>query len=147
MARQVTPEERERARLGGIWLRETREAHGYPTGTEFADALGIKQGRLSSYENGLYQVEVGVVRRIADLLGMSEYAVWRGLRLPLPRELEDDEAIARAWELAPEVMEQVTGLKRPPTSGLRRRSADRRPRVTRPGGKRSDASRGEESAV
>ena len=147
MARQVSPEERERARLGGIWLRETREAHGYPTGTEFAAALGIKQGRLSSYENGLYRVEESVADRIAAVLGLSQYEVWRGLRLRMPDSLEDDEAIAQAWDVAPEVMEKVLGLKRPPRPPAPKGTRNRRPNVTRPGETSRRPSHGEEPAV
>lgn len=147
MARQVSPEDRERARLGGIWLRETRQRHGYATGIEFAEALGIRQVRLSSYENGNYQVEVRVARRIAEVLGLSEWEVWRGLRLPLPRELDDDEAIAKAEELLPEVMRKFSGGKTRKATPLPPGSVSRRTRDTRRGEKRRDVDPGRESAV
>ena len=89
MARHVTDEERERARKGGEWLAEQRVLHGFKTGTSFAEALGIRQARLSTYENGLHIVETGVARRVAEVFGMPETEVWRHLGLPLPQDYEE----------------------------------------------------------
>lgn len=133
--------------LGGRWLREERQRHGFEHGTEFAEALGLKQVRLSAYERGLYPVPEAVARDIARVLGMTEWHVWRGLRLPLPRELDDDEAIAKAEELLPEVMRKFSGGKTRKATPLPPGSVSRRTRDTRRGEKRRDADPGRESAV
>ena len=154
MARKVTPEERERARLGGEWLREERRRRGYDTGTEFAAALGLRQGMISVYENGQKLVDRDHAALIAALFGMSEWEVWLRLRIPLPAELDDDEAIRRAFQLRPDVMgqvpeivERVTGekpLEPPPfPSG----SPSRRTDDTRKGERRQNSDPGRESAV
>jgi transcriptional regulator with XRE-family HTH domain len=154
VARHVTDEERERARKGGEWLRQERQRRGYETGVEFAAELGIKQARLSTYENGLHIVEVSVARRIAEVFGVTEWEVWRGLQLPLPREVADEEAIARAFEVAPEVMEMVpeiveriTGVRPTEATPRPKPSPNRRPGRTQPGERRHRRDRGEESAV
>ncbi len=154
MARKVTPEERERARLGGEWLREERKRRGYDTGTEFAAALGLRQGMISVYENGQKLVDRDHAALIAALFGMTEWEVWLRLRIPLPAELDDDEAIRRAFQLRPDVMrqvpeitERVTGEKvsdPPPVTG---ESVDRPPRDTRLGDRRRNPDPGRESAV
>ena len=144
MARHVTDEERERARKGGEWLRAERKRRGYETVAELADALGIKQGRLSTYENGQFLVDRAVAKRIAEVFGITEWEAWVGLRIPQPAP-PDAEAIARAWELLPEVMERVTGGKRPNPPPVPKDTPSRRRGGTRPGDKRRNADQGEES--
>ena len=85
---------------GGAWLREERKRRGFDHGTEFADALGIKQVRLSAYERGLYPVPKDVAKRIAKVFGMRELDVWRDLRLDLPADAFNIEAGFKAWTLA-----------------------------------------------
>ena len=147
MTRKPTFEER-RARLdrAGSWLRSERERRGW-TGAEFARRLDVQQVRVSAYERGQYEVPVETARKIAKVFEVTEWEVWRGLQLPLPRELDDEEAIARALELAPEVIEKVTGLKSTNASRVSRRSASRQPRDVRPGEKRRNTDHDEESAV
>ena len=147
MTRKPTFEER-RARLdrAGSWLRSERERRGW-TGAEFARRLDVQQVRVSAYERGQYEVPVETARKIAKVFEVTEWEVWRGLQLPLPRELDDEEAIARALELAPEVMEKVTGLKPQKPARLPQGSVTRRSGRARPGEKRRNPDRDEESAV
>jgi transcriptional regulator with XRE-family HTH domain len=153
MARQFTDEERERMTRGGRWLRQQRKEAGFEHGTEFADVLGIKQVRLSAYERGLYPVPEAVARDIARALRLTEWEVWRGLQLPLPRELDDDEAIRRALKLRPEIMENVpeivekaTGRKLDEKPPFNPGSSSSRPTDTRTGEKRRKSDPGKESA-
>jgi len=146
MGRESVRERKDRLERGGEWLRAQRQARDW-TQAEFASRLQLAQSKVSAYESGRYEVDVSIARDIARVLGVTEWEVWRGLQLPLPRELDDEEAIARALELAPEVIEKVTGLKSTNASRVSRRSASRQPRDVRPGEKRRNTDHGEESAV
>src|SRR5690348_15515235 len=134
MGRESVRERKDRLERGGEWLRAQRQARDW-TQAEFASRLQLAQSKVSAYESGRYEVDVSIARDIARVLGVTEWEVWRGLQLPLPRELDDEEAIARALELAPEVIEKVTGLKSTNASRVSRRSASRQPRDVRPGEK------------
>jgi len=146
MGRESVRERKDRLERGGEWLRAQRQARDW-TQAEFASRLQLAQSKVSAYESGRYEVDVSIARDIARVLGVTEWEVWRGLQLPLPRELDDEEAIARALDLLPEVMEKVTGLKPSNRSRGSRRSVDRQRRDVRPGEKRRNPDRGEESAV
>src|SRR5690242_16135204 len=115
MARQFTDEERERMARGGEWLRRERKRRGFEHGTDFAEALGLRQVRVSAYERGLYPVPDTVARTIARVLDLSELETWKGLELPLPSEVASDEALDEYYESKyPDVfkgVERRTGLK------------------------------------
>ena len=87
MGRETVRERKERLERGGAWLRQRRLDREW-TGVELARRLGLPQAKLSAYENGRYEVDVSVARTIATVLGLTELQVWRGLELPLPRELD-----------------------------------------------------------
>jgi len=146
MGRESVRERKDRLERGGEWLRAQRQARDW-TQAEFASRLQLAQSKVSAYEGGRYEVDVSIARDIARVLGVTEWEVWRGLQLPLPRELDDEEAIARALELAPEVMEKVTGLKPQKPARLPQGSVTRRSGRARPGEKRRNPDRDEESAV
>lgn len=129
MAKTVTPEMRGRMERGGKWLRRQRERAGYGTGTAFAQALGIRQVRLNSYERGMYQVEPEVAREIARALGLSELDTWRGLELPLPRELDpaamtDEEVVALVERIAPGRIDRIIAEARGDVPEVTRREPD-----------------------
>jgi transcriptional regulator with XRE-family HTH domain len=137
----------------GSWLRSERERRGW-TGAEFARRLDIQQVRISAYERGQYEVPVETARKIAEVFEVTEWEVWRGLQLPLPRELDDDEAIQRALALRPDVMaqvpeivEKVTGEKPKGAPPVPRDAPKRRPGDTRSGDRRRNPDMGAESAV
>lgn len=139
-------ERKDRLEQGGEWLRAQRQARDW-TQTELAAHLGIDQTKVSAYENGRYEMSVDLARDIARVFEVTEWQVWRGLRLPLPRELDDDEAIARAEELLPEVMQKVPGRKPRKATPLTRGSVSRHTNDTRKSEKRQKADPGRESAV
>ena len=156
MARESIEQRRARLAPGAAWLTAERERRGL-SGRELARRLGINADRIFAYERAQDEPGKDFVELLAAEYRLTQVEVWRGLGKPLPAEFETDkEAIAWAVDnyrdvledvLGPEVVEKIAGSKRPPPAGLRRQSGDRRPRVTRPGGKPRDASRGEESAI
>lgn len=113
MARETVRERKARLERGGDWLRGQRVQRSW-TGVEFARRLGVDQAKLSAYENGRYEVDVSVARDIARVLEVPELEVWRGLQLPLPRELtvdgmSADEVISYVRRTFPGELERLTG--------------------------------------
>lgn len=98
---------------------------------------------------------------LAELFELDEAVVWRGLELRLPaefqtdgsaaawalRQLPDEEAIALAEELFPEVMRRFSGGKPPDAPPFRPGSGDSPTGDTRSGETGCDTDHGEESAV
>jgi len=146
MGRETDDEREARRKKAGAWLDAEMKRRDWSQ-RYLAEQLGVTQQQVSLYVRGRFEMDPELARELARLFELTEYEVWKGMRIPLPRELDDEEAIARALELAPEVMEKVTGLKPSKTSRVSRRSVDRQRRDVRPGEKRRNPDRGEESAV
>lgn len=64
-----TPVEREWARL---LTSERRQAAGYRTQQDLADALGVSQPTVSSWEHGLRAPHVSMWARVANALGLAD---------------------------------------------------------------------------
>lgn len=154
MGRETSDDRHDRLRRAGRWLHQQREDAGL-TQVELSERLpDVSQHMVSAFERGAYEVDAGVARDMAAVFGVSEWEVWRGLEMPLPRELDDDEAIQRALGLMPDVMakvpeivEKVTGAKpkRPPP--VAKDVPSKRSRGTRSGDRRRNPDTGAESAV
>jgi transcriptional regulator with XRE-family HTH domain len=82
-------EKKARLKRGGAWLRAQRQNLGL-TQIELAARIGIEQTKLSHYENGRYAIDAGMAARIAAALGASELTTWRGLEMPLPRDVGEE---------------------------------------------------------
>lgn len=158
--REVTDEEADRRRRAGRWLRRERDDRRLDQAA-VAQHVGVGQQTYSKWELGQAPISSDYVEPIAELFEMDEPIVWRGLELRLPaqfrddrttaawslRQLTDEEAIARAEERLPEVMEKFSGGKTRKATPLPPGPVRRRTRDTRRGEKRRDADPGRESAV
>jgi len=98
-AHDMTRDDR-RARLGqaGRWLREQRERHGFTRAVDFARALGVDASLVSNYERGVNAVDDERARKIADVLGLDEVAVRRGLNLWTPSVPAAHEMVSAALQ-------------------------------------------------
>lgn len=108
MARESIEERRARLLPGATWLRAQREQRGL-SGSELARRLAAIQGthvqqeRVSAYERAQDEPPADFARALAEVFGLPELTVWRGLGKPLPRELERprptyDDPVARDVE-------------------------------------------------
>ena len=154
MGRESDVERRARLERAGTWLRRQREDRGW-TGTELARRLGLNQVRISAFERGQYEVDPGIARDIARVLGLTELETWKGLDLPLPAELDADkrsldrpmtkkEKVDYVNRLFPGLIDEIkvkaSGTKTP-------RSVRRGTNVARSGEVGRPPSQGEEPAV
>lgn len=74
---------RVRLETAGRWLRERRRQK-YPVAAAFARAIGVDGSQVSNYERGVHEVPAERVPVIAQVLGMDELDVWRGLQRQMP---------------------------------------------------------------
>lgn len=120
MPRETIEERRARLTPGARWIQAQRDERGW-SGRELARRLGISQDRISAYERAQDEPPADFARALAELFGLSEIEVWRGLGKPLPREAtsdeemvayatRDEENIAKAWRLRPDTFEKMGKL-------------------------------------
>lgn len=142
MPRETIEERRARLAPGARWIQAQRDERGW-SGRELARRLGISQDRISAYERAQDEPPADFARALAELFGLSEIEVWRGLGKALPREVQTDEAvIARAWQQSRDVMEKMGrlyGFDPPPST---RPTVVRDDDVARPGDRPCSASFG-----
>lgn len=82
----MADDRRERQEAAGRWLKEARFARGYHTAGALARALDVDPSRISQYERGMSAVPDERAAQIAELFGLPEIQVRRGLGLWVPRE-------------------------------------------------------------
>lgn len=104
-------ERRERLAEAGAWLREQRIRRGFDKAADFARKLGIERYTLSTYETGRSAVPDDRATQIAEVLGMDEIEVRRGLGLWVPddepRRTHDDAVSYLAYDATLEEVEEM----------------------------------------
>jgi transcriptional regulator with XRE-family HTH domain len=85
MAKESIEERMARLAPGARWLCAQRERRGW-SGRELARRAGVGQDRISAYENAQDRPSEAFARKLAEVLGLPETEVWRGLQLPLPAD-------------------------------------------------------------
>jgi transcriptional regulator with XRE-family HTH domain len=92
MGRETEDERADRLRRAGRWLRKERDSRRIRA-RDVYERLGVAQQTYSQYERGHLQIPYEFTEPIAEVLGMDEPAVWRGLEMPLPPEFRTDESL------------------------------------------------------
>jgi transcriptional regulator with XRE-family HTH domain len=137
MGREMEDEEQDRRQTAGRWLRRERDARRLEQ-QEVADRLGISQQQYSKYELGLAPVRPWLAPGIAEVLGLDEAMVWRGLLLPLPVEFRTEEAVEAYYmrrhpEVFRAVEEMLAGREEGNPVPKPRHSGVNRPDITQSG--------------
>lgn len=103
-------ERRRNLEEAGRWLRTQRTKRGYDTAGKLARALGVDPSRISNYERGMSAVPDERAAQIADLFGMDEIEVRRGLGLWVPddaKESQEPSGEGKYWNL----LERLEAIK------------------------------------
>lgn len=86
MGRESDADREARLARAGEWLKRERKAR-HLSQDALGRMLGVHQTQISMYEKGRHEIDGELARDLARGFGLSELEVWRGLEMPLPREV------------------------------------------------------------